>query len=104
MFAVPCFGFVPQAIQVVQQVEQKQPSWAQQQQKHRGSKGQDQGQLQAWEVNLLSDALQVSSSCGSGVTNTVLLRMFGDFHQLCSSPICITIGFAKGVITNPVKR
>jgi hypothetical protein len=35
---------------------------------------------------------------------TVLLRMFGDFHQWCLSPICITIGLGKGVITKSSKR
>jgi hypothetical protein len=38
------------------------------------------------------------------VLNTVLLRMFGDFHQFRSSPICITIGSGKGVITKSRKK
>jgi hypothetical protein len=56
--------------------------------------------------------IQRSSLClpvtvkGGGLHNmsTVLLRMFGDFHQLCSSPICITIVFGKGVITKSSKK
>jgi hypothetical protein len=32
--------------------------------------------------------------------NTVLLQMFGDFHQFSSSPICITMGSGQERITN----